>query len=78
MSIPTAAQLVLSEADKKQLMRIGGHRSALQGIVLRVEIVRATAEGMANHAIARKLSTSLQTHSARHVPQRARVGPRYP
>src|SRR3954453_23431240 len=61
MSIPGAARLVLSEADKKQLRRIGGHRSTPQGIVLRVEIVRAAAEGMANPAIARKLSTSLPT-----------------
>src|SRR3954454_527208 len=61
MSIPAAAQLVLSEADKKQLMRVGGHRSTPRGIVLRVEIVRAGAEGMANRAIARKLSTSLPT-----------------
>src|SRR3954469_20271668 len=61
MSIPAAAQLVLSEADKKQLMRVGGHRSTPRGIVLRVEIVRAAAEGMANRAIARKLSTSLPT-----------------
>src|SRR4051812_23558476 len=61
MSIPGAARLVLSEADKKQLRRIGGHRSTPRGIVLRVEIVRAAAEGMANRAIARKLSTSLPT-----------------
>src|SRR5438309_5348199 len=61
MGISAAARLVLSEGDKKQLMRIGRHRSTPRGIVLRVEIVRAAAEGMANHAIARKLSTSLPT-----------------
>src|SRR4051812_25789987 len=61
MSIPAAGRLALSEADKKWLMRIGRHRSTLRGIVLRVEIVRAAAEGTANRAIARKLSTSLPT-----------------
>src|SRR4051812_39414461 len=61
MSIPGAARLVLSEGDKKQLMRIGCQRSTPRGIVLRVEIVRAAAEGMANRAIARKLLTSLPT-----------------
>ena len=61
MRIPAAARLVLSEADNNQLMRIGGHRSTPRGIVLRVEIVRAAAEGMANRAIARQLSTSLPT-----------------
>src|SRR3954462_1865807 len=61
MGISAAARLVLSEGDKKQLMRIGRHRSTPRGIVLRVEIVRAAAEGMANRAIARKLSTSLPT-----------------
>ena len=61
MSIPAAARLVLSEADKKQLMRIVRHRSTPRGIVLRAEIVRAAAEGMANRAIARRLSTSLPT-----------------
>src|SRR4051794_29736226 len=52
MGIAGAARLVLSEADKKQLMRIGRHRSTRRGIVLRVEIVRAAAERMANRAIA--------------------------
>src|SRR3954452_14978331 len=61
MGISAAARLVLSEADKKQLMRIVRHRSTPRGIALRVEIVRAAAEGMANRAIARKLSTSLPT-----------------
>jgi DNA-binding NarL/FixJ family response regulator len=61
MVVPGAARLVLSEGDKKRLLRIGRHRSTPRGIVLRVEIVRAAAEGMANRAIARKLCTSLPT-----------------
>jgi transposase len=53
--------LALYEAEKKQLRRISRHRSTPHGVLLRVEIVRAAAEGIANRAIARKLSTSLPT-----------------
>ena len=61
MPLPGASPLALSEAEKKHLRRISRHRSTPRGILLRVEIVLAAAEGIANRAIARKLATSLPT-----------------
>jgi transposase len=61
MTVFGAAPLVLSEADKKQLMRLSRHRSTPRGVLLRIQIVQAAAEGIANRAIARRLSTSLPT-----------------
>jgi len=42
-------------------MRMSRHRSTPGGIVLRIQIVLAAAEGRANRSIARKLSTSVPT-----------------
>jgi transposase len=61
MTVPGAAPLVLSEAEKKQLMRLSRHRSTPRGVLLRIQIVQAAAEGVANRAIARRVSTSLPT-----------------
>ncbi|HEX4006398.1 MAG TPA: IS630 family transposase, partial [Acidobacteriaceae bacterium] len=53
--------MALSEAEKKQLLRISRHRSTPRGVLLRVQIVQAAADGAANRAIARDLSTSVPT-----------------
>jgi transposase len=61
MPLPDASPLVLSEAEKKQLLRMSRHRSTPRGVLLRVEIVLAAAQGVANRAIARWLSSSVPT-----------------
>src|ERR1700730_18216850 len=61
MPLPPAPKLSLTDSDRKQLLGIGRHRSTPRGIVLRVEIVLGAAEGIANHVLARNLSTSLPT-----------------
>src|SRR5580698_6885221 len=61
MPLPDASPLVLSEAEKKQLLRMSRHRSTPRGVLLRVEIVLAAAQGVANRAIARRLSSSVPT-----------------
>ena len=61
MPLPAAASLTVSPADRKHFLEVSRHRNAPQGIVLRAKIVLGAAEGMANHALARKLSTSLPT-----------------
>jgi transposase len=61
MPLPPAAELALSNAERKQLIAFGRHRSSPRGIVLRVNIVLGAAEGLANRALARKLSTSVPT-----------------
>src|ERR1700710_2328527 len=61
MPLPAAPKLVLSNSDRKQLLEISNYRSTPRGIALRVDIVLSAADGMANHAIARSLVTSLPT-----------------
>jgi transposase len=61
MPLPTAPKLVLSNSDRKQLMELSRHRSTPRGIALRVDIILSAADGVANHAIARHLATSLPT-----------------
>lgn len=61
MPLPPAPKLALTESDRKQLLEISRHRSTPRGIVLRVDIVLGAAEGIANHLLARNLSTSLPT-----------------
>jgi transposase len=61
MSVLGATPLFLSEAEKKQLARLSRHRSTPCGVLLRIQIVQAAAQGVANRAIARRLSTSLPT-----------------
>ena len=61
MPLPPAPKLCLTDSDRKQLLEISDHRSAPRGIVLRVDIVLGAAEGIANHVLARNLSTSLPT-----------------
>jgi transposase len=61
MPLPPAAELALSNGERKQLMALGHHRSSPRGIVLRINIVLGAAEGLANRVLARKLSTSVPT-----------------
>jgi transposase len=61
MPLPPAPGLIISASERKQLVTISRHRSTPRGIVLRVNIILGAAEGIANHVLARKLSTSLPT-----------------
>ena len=61
MPLPPAAKLILTDAQRKQLLAISRHRSTPRGIVLRISIVLGAAEGVANRALARKVSTSVPT-----------------
>ena len=61
MPLPAAPALILTDSERKQLQAIGHQRSTPRGIVLRINIVLAAAEGLANRVIARKLSTSVPT-----------------
>jgi Winged helix-turn helix len=61
MPLPAAPNLPLSESERMPPLALSRHRSTPRGIVLRLNIVLGAAEGIANHALARKLSTSLPT-----------------
>jgi transposase len=61
MPLPPASKLSLSDPERKQLQGISHHRSTPRGIALRVNILLGAAEGIANHVLARNLSTSLPT-----------------
>jgi transposase len=61
MPLPPAPKLILTDSERKQLLAISRHRSTPRGIVLRINIVLGAAEGIANHVLARNLSTSLPT-----------------
>ena len=61
MPLPPAPRLVLSDSERRQLLSISRHRSTPRGVALRVNIILGAAEGVANHVLARNLSTSLPT-----------------
>lgn len=61
MPLPAAPKLGLSDPERKRLLAISRHRSTPRGIVLRINVVLGAAEGVANHVLARRLSTSLPT-----------------
>src|ERR1700756_3262887 len=61
MPLPPASKLVLTNPERRQLQALSNHRSTPRGIVLRVNILLGAAEGIANHVLARNLSTSLPT-----------------
>src|SRR5215472_11649812 len=61
MPLPPAPKLSLTDSERRQLLEISRHRGTPRGIVLRVDIVLGAADGIANHVLARKLSTSLPT-----------------
>jgi hypothetical protein len=67
MPLPPAANLVLSDAQRKRLVTISRHRSAPLGIVLRTSIVLGAAEGLANRVLARKLCTSVPTTTTHNL-----------
>jgi transposase len=61
MPLPPAPRLAVADADRKELLSLSRRRSIPQGILLRVNIVLAAAEGRANHLLARELSTTVTT-----------------
>jgi transposase len=61
MPLPPAPRLVVSEADRKELLALSRQRNIPQGILLRVKIVLSAAQGRANHLLARDLSTTVTT-----------------
>jgi len=61
MPLPPAPRLLLADSDRKQLVILSRQRNIPRGILLRVNIVLGAAEGLANHVLARDLSTSLPT-----------------
>jgi len=61
MPLPPAPRLLLADSDRKQLVTLSRQRNIPRGILLRVNIVLGAAEGLANHLLARDLSTSLPT-----------------
>ena len=50
---PRERELVLAESERDELERIGRSRSAAHGLVRRVEIILASADGEANTSIDR-------------------------
>ena len=61
MPLPPAPKLPLRSSERRQLLAVSQNRSTPAGIVLRAQIVLGAAEGIANHVLARRLSTSLPT-----------------
>ena len=61
MPLPPASKLLLTDAERRQLQTISRQRNTPRGIVVRINIVLGAAEGIANHVLARNLSTSLPT-----------------
>lgn len=61
MPLPPAKKLNLSASVRKELLVLSRQRNIPKGIALRVDIVLGASEGIANHVLARRLSTSLPT-----------------
>ena len=61
MPLPPASKLILTDPERRQLQAISRHRGTPRGIALRVNILLGAADGVANHVLARELSTSLPT-----------------
>ena len=57
----SAAPLYISDQERSLLLRLSHAPSTPQGIVMRVRVVLLAGEGLANHTIAQKLSTSRPT-----------------
>ena len=51
----------MKDAERRELSALASARNVPQWIVLRARIVLGAADGMANHVLARQLSTSLPT-----------------
>jgi len=61
MSHPPAKPLSITEYQRNELFAISRHRGTPQSIALRLKIVLGAAQGLANKALARQLSTTLPT-----------------
>jgi len=61
MPLPPAPRLNVSDADRKELLSLSRQRSIPRGILLRMNIVLAAAEGRPNHLVARELFTTITT-----------------
>jgi len=61
MPLAPAPALTVSDAERRELLQLISARSAPQGITLRARIVLGAADGTANYALARQLSTSVPT-----------------
>lgn len=61
MPLPPAPKLALRDSERRQILALSRHRATPRGIVLRLNIILGAAEGIANHVLARDLSTSLPT-----------------
>jgi transposase len=61
MPLPPAPKLALTASDRKRLLEFRSHRSTPRGLLLRINILLGAAEGAANRALARRLSTSVPT-----------------
>ncbi len=61
MPLPPAPKLVLDSCERRHLLAVSDNRSTPRGIVLRAQIVLGAADGIANHELARRLSTSVPT-----------------
>lgn len=61
MPRPSAPPLPLTDREREELIQIIKLRSTPQSVALRVRIVLSAAQGLANKALARRLSTSLPT-----------------
>jgi len=61
MPLAPAPALAVTDAERRDLSALTCTRSAPQGIALRARIILGAADGIANHILARQLSTSLPT-----------------
>ena len=61
MPLPPAPPLVVTDADRKQLVALSRQRSIPRGTLLRLNIALGAADGHANHLLARDLSTTVTT-----------------
>jgi transposase len=61
MPLPAAPSLLVSDAERRQLIATGEHRGTPRGAALRINIILDAAAGLANRVIARKHSTSVPT-----------------
>ncbi len=61
MPRPPAAALVITEQDRRELLRCLNLRSIPQSVALRARIVLGASEGRGNKVLARQLNTSLPT-----------------
>jgi transposase len=61
MPLPAASALALTPSERSELTKVARYASTPQSIVLRCKVILGAAEGIANHRLARDLSTSLPT-----------------